>query len=259
MTVRWRFAWAGFELGSPDYQEKVLSTTLVRDHLFIVIWVELYVAVRNKTKINRCMSRIRSTERYPTANFAPWCFTFTTATFYPQDIILLLHVDPVSKLLWTYCPSLWCFNTTTYDPLTYYSSTRCFTVNFLPVIFYYCNILTLWSLHTATFHPCDVFYFCDISSPWCLLLQHFFPVTFYSCNIFIPIWYVRVTNTHSASRVSCHCVGTSTFFYLDRDKQATYAIKKKCGRFVTRQVTPGDVWAWLAGVEQMSQWPKDKS
>ncbi len=32
MTIRCRFAWAGFELGSPDYQEKVLSTMLVRDH-----------------------------------------------------------------------------------------------------------------------------------------------------------------------------------------------------------------------------------
>jgi hypothetical protein len=112
-------------------------------------------------------------------------------------------------------------------PWRYYSSTRCFTVNFLPVIFYYCNILTLWSFHTARFHPCDVFFTSATFHPRdVLLLQHFVPVTFYSCNIFIPIWYVRVTNTPSASRVSCHCVGTSTFFYLDRDKQATYAIKK---------------------------------
>ncbi len=51
MTVRWRFAWAGFELGSPDYQEKVLSTTLVRDHQFIVIWVDLFVAVRHNINI----------------------------------------------------------------------------------------------------------------------------------------------------------------------------------------------------------------
>ncbi len=36
---------SGCELGSPDYQEKVLSTTLVRDHQFIVIW--LYVADRH--------------------------------------------------------------------------------------------------------------------------------------------------------------------------------------------------------------------
>ncbi len=45
MTIKCRLARAGFELGSPDYQEKVLSTMLVRDHQFIVIWVELYVAV----------------------------------------------------------------------------------------------------------------------------------------------------------------------------------------------------------------------
>ncbi len=49
MTIKCRFARSGFELGSPDYQEKVLSTTLVRDHQFIVIWVELYVAVRHNT------------------------------------------------------------------------------------------------------------------------------------------------------------------------------------------------------------------
>ncbi len=35
MTIKCRLARAGFELGSPDYQEKVLSTTLVRDHQFI--------------------------------------------------------------------------------------------------------------------------------------------------------------------------------------------------------------------------------
>jgi hypothetical protein len=43
MTIRCRHAKAGFELGSPDYQEKVLSTTPVRDHQFKVILVELYV------------------------------------------------------------------------------------------------------------------------------------------------------------------------------------------------------------------------
>jgi hypothetical protein len=44
MTIRCRHALAGFELGSPDYQGKVLSATLVRDHQIKVIWVELYVA-----------------------------------------------------------------------------------------------------------------------------------------------------------------------------------------------------------------------
>jgi hypothetical protein len=38
--------------GSLDYQEKVLSTTLVRDHQFKVIWVELYVAVRHNSTVN---------------------------------------------------------------------------------------------------------------------------------------------------------------------------------------------------------------
>ncbi len=55
MTVRWRLAWAGFELGSPDYQEKVLSTTLVRDHQLRVIWFELYVAVRHRTVHVQCL------------------------------------------------------------------------------------------------------------------------------------------------------------------------------------------------------------
>jgi hypothetical protein len=40
-----RLARTGFELGSPDYQEKVFSTSLVRDHKFIIIWAKLYVAV----------------------------------------------------------------------------------------------------------------------------------------------------------------------------------------------------------------------
>ncbi len=49
MTIKCRLVRAGFELRSPDYQEKVLSTTLVRDHQFTVIWVELYVAVCHNT------------------------------------------------------------------------------------------------------------------------------------------------------------------------------------------------------------------
>ncbi len=47
MTIKCSFLRAGFELGSPDYQEKVLSTMLVRDHQFIVIWAKLYVVVRH--------------------------------------------------------------------------------------------------------------------------------------------------------------------------------------------------------------------
>jgi hypothetical protein len=47
MTKRCKYARAGFELGSPDYQKKVISPMLGRDHQFKVIWVELYVAVRH--------------------------------------------------------------------------------------------------------------------------------------------------------------------------------------------------------------------
>jgi hypothetical protein len=47
--LRCRVVRGEFEFGSPDHQEKVLSTTLVRDNQFIVIWVKLYVAVHHKS------------------------------------------------------------------------------------------------------------------------------------------------------------------------------------------------------------------
>ncbi len=146
---------------------------------------------------------------FPYSNFALRCFT--TATFYPQDIILLQHFYLVTLTTVTFCPR-WCLLlrhivpvmfTTTYDPLTYYScnifSRWCFTMtfpprhillqqHFNPVMFSCSDISSLWCLTSAKFHPRDV-----------LLLQHFVLVTFCSCNSFIPIRYILVTNTHSAS------------------------------------------------------------
>jgi hypothetical protein len=50
---------AGFELRSPDYQEKVLCTTPVKDHHFLTIWADLYVAVRHTwSKLSQKLSRL---------------------------------------------------------------------------------------------------------------------------------------------------------------------------------------------------------
>jgi hypothetical protein len=46
MTFRCRGPKAGYELRSPAYQEKVMSTTPKRNHQFIAIWAMLHLAVR---------------------------------------------------------------------------------------------------------------------------------------------------------------------------------------------------------------------
>ncbi len=68
----------------------------------------------------------------------------------------------------------------------------------------------LWQFTNWTFQPSDNLH-CDTSA---------------------PIWYTQVTNIHPPQSWSfCHCVKTSTFFYLDCDMMSTLPLQPKMWAF----------------------------
>jgi hypothetical protein len=114
------------------------------------------------------------------------------------------------------------------------------------VIFYYCDVSTLWGFPTATLSP-NIFYYYDISSPWNFTTSTFHPFNILLLRYFVSYEMSRTLRFPPVLRwSSCPCVRTS-FFLPGMWHYIHFCYYAKCLHVVTYHlVTPWGVLVSLA-------------